>query len=69
MTGNKQIRQQIDIPAEIMLDLFLLKLRQLKSNNSCISKDILMNIDVHRLIPCSVRFHEIRSVPYQKLVL
>ena len=22
MTGNKQIRQQIDIPAEIMLDLF-----------------------------------------------
>ena len=23
MTGNKQIRQQIDVPAEIMLDLFI----------------------------------------------
>ena len=46
-----------------------LKYRQLKSNNSCISKDSLMNIHAHLPTSCSVKFHEILSIFYQVMVL
>ena len=40
---NKRIRQQIDMPRR-NYEIFSLKLSQFKSNNSCISKNILMSI-------------------------
>ena len=43
---TKQIPQRIDISRQ-SYDIFSQKLRQLKSNDSCISEAILMNIHVH----------------------
>ena len=50
MVGHNNIKQANSItnlcPPPILCETFSLKLRQLKSNNSSISKDILMTIHV-----------------------
>ena len=48
---------------------FFLQFGQLKGNNSCISKDILLKLHVHHPTSYLVKYHEVRSIPFQVMAL